>query len=158
MELINIKHNLQIHCCSGQAVPGQITLCLCLNLSHVLRLRLCELPMFPFDSNAGIPGGEQKFLVHHSRHRFRTSMADLSFQNCPPIVFFINLIKESFYWLRKGKNSKIIEGNTSHTEQTTFSEVQRNKHYNQKNLTLEKSLGKHHLWSKKIMQTISLDT
>lgn len=44
--LINIKPNLQIHCCSDQTVPDQITLCLCETLSPVLTLLAAQPHIF----------------------------------------------------------------------------------------------------------------
>lgn len=78
MELINIKHNLQIHCRSGQTVPGQITLCLCLNLSHVLSLRLWYLEVFPLDSSAKAARGQQTPFVHHSTWGRSASLTEVS--------------------------------------------------------------------------------
>lgn len=85
MELINIKHNLQIHCCSGQAVPGQITLCLCLNLRRVLSLRLWYCSVLPLDSNAKTVGGERILFVRHKPGRLNASPAEGFFQSSSSI-------------------------------------------------------------------------
>lgn len=106
MELINIKHNLQIHCCSGQAVPGQITLCLCLNMRRVLSLRLWYRSVLPLDSNAKTEGGEQILFGATNRGDSTPLRLKGSFKALLP-YFLQKFPKAVILWMEKVRSLKL---------------------------------------------------